>query len=210
MEFIQDGELLQRILAQEGISAHFESRGLNFRLVRCKKGELLCTPDRPLQDLLFVVRGSVRVYALGEDGSCIPVSRGVGPAILGTMEFARQGLPSFFTEALEDLLCVALPMETNRALLEQDRAFLRFVLDGMAEMIMTFTLIGHSAQPLEERLLTFLRDVQPDHSLHSINTGLLQLHCSRRQLQRVVKRLCEAGRLVKTGKGKYRLTEKAG
>ena len=35
---------------------------------------------------------------------------------------------------------------------------------------------------------------------------LLQLHCSRRQLQRVLKKLLEEGQLVKLSKGSYRLS----
>lgn len=205
MEYINDEELLQNLLEREGVLSCFETRGLGFRLVSYKKHELLCSPDRPLRDLLFLVKGGVRVYSLKENGGIAPVSRGVGRSVLGTMEFARQGLPSFFTEALEDILAIVLPIEPNRALLEQDRVFLRFALGYLAQTVWTFTLMGHADQPVEERLLTFLRDIQPDHTLHGINTGLMQFHCSRRQLQRVVKKLCEQGALEKTGKGKYRL-----
>lgn len=205
MEFIHDEALLEKILEQEGIREHFENRFQDFRLLRWEKGGILCAPDRPLRELLFVVRGSVRVYTLREDGSCISISRGIGPTTLGTMEFVRRDLPSFYAEAVEDVLCVALSLEKNRAALEGDRTFLRYVLNGMAEMIITFTLIGQSQQSLEEKVLTFLRDIQPEHTLYGINNGLLQFHCSRRQLQRVVKKLCQDGALEKTGRGEYRL-----
>ena len=58
---------------------------------------------------------------------------------------------------------------------------------------------------MEERVLTFLREVQADHVLHSVNEGISRLHCSRSQLQRVLRRLCADGTLQKTGKGEYRL-----
>lgn len=207
MKFIQDEVLLQKLLERENILGCFETAGLGFRLVKYEKQELICAPGRPLTHLMFVVEGGVQVYGLREDGSRISVSRGVGRTILGTMEFARNDLPVFYTEAVEETLCIALPIEKNRPVLEQDRAFLRCVLDQMANMILTFTLIGSAEKPVEERVLAFLRDIQPDHTLHSINEGLLQFHCSRRQLQRVLKELCGRGVLNKVGRGTYRLAE---
>lgn len=208
MEYIRDDRLLQRLLNQEKILSHFETEGLNFQLIKYEKHELLCAPGRPLTNLLFLVKGSVRVYGLREDGSSFSVSRGVGQTTLGNLEFVRHDLPVFYTDAVEEVLCVALPIEKNRPALEQDRVFLRFVMDDMANMILMFTLIGSAGQPIEEKVLTFLRDIQPDHTLHGINDGLAQLHCSRRQLQRVVKKLCGDGVLEKIGKGKYRLLER--
>jgi len=208
MEYIRDDQLLQRLLKQENILSHFETENLNFQLIKYGKHELLCAPGHPLTNLLFLVKGSVRVYGLREDGSSFSVSRGVGQTTLGTMEFVRHDLPVFYTDAVEEVLCVALPIGKNRPALEQDRTFLRYVLDGMANMILMFTLIGSAGQPIEEKVLTFLRDIQPDHTLHGINAGLAQFHCSRRQLQRVVKKLCEDGILEKIGKGKYRLAER--
>ena len=78
----------------------------------------------------------------------------------------------------------------------------------MNSMVVTYTLIGHRERSVEERVLTFLRDIQPDHTLHGINRGLMQFHCSRRQLQRVIKRLCDEGKLRKLKKGVYILLEK--
>ena len=64
---------------------------------------------------------------------------------------------------------------------------------------------GFPAQPVEEKLVAFLRDLQPDHTLHGMKVGILQIHCSRIQLQRVVRKLCEQGVLEKLGKGQYQL-----
>lgn len=208
---IHDPALLAATLAKEKILRHFETDGLPFRLLRYEKGELLCSPLQPMKDLLFLAEGSIKVYGLREDGSTLSVSLGIGrrgpgdPVMLGNIEFAQPEAPAFFTEALDDLLCVALPIEENRAALEQDRAFLRYLVRSLSETLMDLTLLGHAAQPLEERVLTFLRDIQPDHTLHGMTMGERQLRCSRRQLQRVVKLLCEQGRLEKMGRGEYRL-----
>ena len=53
----------------------------------------------------------------------------------------------------------------------------------------------------------YRRKIQPDHEITSVNHTLQQLHCSR-QLQRVLKKLYENGSLQKTGRGRYRLSER--
>ena len=211
MEIIHDLEQLERVLREERILERFETGGLPFRLVRYRKGELLCTPLAPMKDLLFLVRGTIKVYGLREDGTALSISlgdrpRATGdPVLLGNIEFAQPGAPSFFTEALEDLLCVALPLETHREALTRDRKFLQLIVRSLSETVMDLTLMGHGAQPLEERVLTFLREIQPDHCLHGVTAGERKFRCSRRQLQRVVFKLCRQGVLEKTWRGEYRL-----
>lgn len=203
MEYIRNKTALERALETAGIPAYFETEGLNFRLVSFEKGELLSSPVRPLRDLLFVLEGTVQVYLLREDGSSILISRGLGQTVLGTVEFARRGLPALFTEATSDLLCVALPLEENRAALEADRVFLRFVLARLTDMVLSYTLIGQPQQTVEEKLMVFLRYIKPDHTLHGMAEGIAQLHCSRRQLQRAVRGLCGRGKLERSGRGIY-------
>ena len=48
----------------------------------------------------------------------------------------------------------------------------------------------------------------PARILNGIEHAALRLQCSRRQLQRVIKSLCEQGKLVRLGKGRYKMTEK--
>ncbi len=205
MEYIKDERLLEKALESWG--GHFETEGLGFRLARYERGELLSSPVRPLRELLFVVEGEVLVYLLREDGRKVFISRGLGPAALGTMELVRRDLPALFTEAASDLLCVALPIEENRAALMGDRVFLRYMLERLTDMVLSHTMLGQPQQTVEEKLMIFLRYVQPDHTLHGMSEGIAQLHCSRRQLQRAVKGLCEQGTLRKTGRGTYGIGE---
>ena len=112
----------------------------------------------------------------------------------------------FYTEAMGEVLCVALAVGRYRAALDQDPTFLRFLLDSLGEKVQTVFLLGNSSQPVEEKLLAFLRDFAPDHRITSIHAATMKLQCSRSQLQRAVRSLCDRGLLVRTGKGRYRLT----
>lgn len=205
MRVIDDPKLLQRMLMRNDVLSCFETQNLDFRLLHYEKGELISSPMIPLKSLLFVLKGSAAAYGLREDGTRFSISQGVGQMMLGALEFVRDDLPAFYTEVQEDVLCAALPIESNRAALEQDRTFTRYLFHCLTEMILAYTLIGHADQSTEEKVLIFLRDMQPDHTLSSINKSVMQFHCSRRHLQRVLKKLCDAGSLEKIGKGKYRL-----
>ena len=209
MKYINDPIRLERLMEEKNILSHFESRGMDFRLVIYQKGEFLSSPENPLKDLLFVVNGRMKIYGLREDGSVLSVSMTDDEdAFLGDMEFVGRDYPALYSEAVEEVICVALPIEDNRGVLEKDSVFLMYLLRSMAQKILTFTMFRHSSQSLEDKVMIYLRDIQPDHTLHGINTGMMQLHCSRRQLQRVVKKLCEDEKLKKIGKGKYKLTSK--
>ena len=96
-------------------------------------------------------------------------------------------------------------MEKHRSELEQNPHFLRFLLNSLAEKVMLTARLDRPAQSVEDRIQTFLLEIQPDHTLQSINEGLTYFHCSRRQLHRVVYKLCAEGTLQKIGKGLYRL-----
>lgn len=206
MEHISSPRLLARLRQELQLDRRFLSvEGLDFRLARFQKGELLAAPHKPMEQFLFLARGRVNIYGLRENGGSFSVYLAGWNALLGDMEFIRREPSPFFAEAMEEVLCVTLSIERHRALLERDTEFLLFLLGSTAEKFMRLALAEHPPEPLEKRLLGFLRGSQPDHTLHGIYPGTLQLHCSRAQLQRVVRKLCQEGRLRKLGKGEYRL-----
>ena len=155
--------------------------------------------------LLFLVRGRVSIYGLREDGSSFSVYLAGRSVLLGDVEFIRKEPLPFYTEALEDVLCVSLSTSLHRDRLEKDVRFLNFLLRSVADKFHMFFQMGNPAQPVEEKLVAFLRDLQPDHILHGMGPAIMQLRCSRSQLQRVVRKLCAEGVLEKLGKGEYRL-----
>jgi len=154
---------------------------------------------------LFLIEGEVQIYGIREDGSVTPVNRHEAPALLGDAEFVMGGASSLFTEARTTVICAALPMEPYRAELDRDVKFLHLLLRSYAGKFHTMATLEASAKTIEERVLLYMRHVCPNGEIGGIETALLQLRCSRRQLQRVLKKLCEENTVEKVGKGKYRL-----
>ena len=175
------------------------------KLVEFEKGELLNDPLQPLSQFYILVEGSVSIYDLTEDGLIRYISQAGRGTLLGDMEFSGMDKLPFHTEAVEHVLCLSLPFRENQSVLENDPVILRFVLRQLAQKLSFSTVMTVSAQTLEDKVLFYLRNVQVDHEISSVNRALQALHCSRRQLQRVLKKLCVEGVLYRAGRGHYRL-----
>lgn len=205
MRTIQSKVILEQYYQEQ--QKNFQQRPPALQAVEFQKGELLNSPMFPLDCFYIIVKGSVSIYDLTEVGTARYISKaGVG-TLLGDIEFSGADKQPFFTEAAESVICLAMPFRENQSALENDPVFLRFVLGQLAQKLSLSAVMDAAAQTLEEKVLFFLRTVQPDHAITSVNHALQPLHCSRRQLQRVLKKLCEEGLLQKTGRGCYRLRE---
>lgn len=203
MKEIVDRDLLEHFFGEQ--QAHFRQRPPVMQLIEFEKGEILNDPLQFLNQFYIIVKGSVSIYHLTEDGSIRYISKAASGTLLGDMEFSGAGNQSLYIEAAETVLCLAMPFRENQSILENDPVFLRFVLSQLAGKLSLSAVMTASAQTLEEKVLFFLRKVQADHEISSVNHALQSLHCSRRQLQRVLKKLCDEGLLAKTGRGHYRL-----
>lgn len=204
MQIIQNHKKLQAYLESE-VQRHFQTENLPFQFVSYAKGEYISTPNKPLTNLLFVMEGQLHIYGIREDGSFFSVNNGGEGCVLGDMEFCHKISNLFFTEVLATTYCIALPIEANRTLLENDVIFLRFILNYVVDRFDLFSQMELSPQTLESKLILYLKEIEPNHEIKKIDPLVFKLHCSRRQLQRVIQKLCEEGKLIKRGKGSYQL-----
>lgn len=207
----RDKEVTQQWVQKAHILDYFDGTDLDFELYEYEKGEMIVSPVLPLREFLFLVDGALELYAIREDGSRVAINLLEPPVILGDVEYAndiasseRVAAPFLYAQALTRVTCLALSRERYRDQLYEDSKFLHVLLVSMADKM---SLFGKSVemQTVEERLLFYLENVYEDHELRSIEAATKQLRCSRRQLQRVLRDLCDNGRIIQTGKGKYRL-----
>jgi len=171
------------------------------------KGELLTGPERRQQYLFFVVSGKVQVYGVDAGGRKIPVNIVGKGALIGDVEFCRSGRSALISEAVTDLKCVGISVSRYRKTLEEDVRFLHFLLKSISDKVYLTETLDGPVVSVEEKLIHYLSEECEDGVLSGVEHGALRLRCSRRQLQRVLSSLCEEGRIVKAGKGKYRLTD---
>ena len=207
MREIRDPETIQQWIETSRIQENFDTPDLPFRLYEYESGEMLVSPFKEFRELLFVVKGRVDIYGIKDNGNIIPINARKGRMILGDMEFCRKSRAQYHAEAKDQVVCLALPLESCRSELERDVRFLHTLLDSVSEKMELSSLLESSADTIEERVLFYMRNMCPDGELRGVDETTLKLRCSRRQLQRVLRKLCEEGKVKKIGKGCYRLAE---
>lgn len=207
MREIFDHKQLER--AFESQKKCFQTRPPVLRLLLFDKGELLNHPLKPMDHFLIIIEGNIIIYSISHDGNVRYIARSGCGTLLGDMEFSGAVLQNqmLYTEAADRVLCLSIPYKENLNVLENDPVFLRFILRQLAGKLSMASTIGAIVETLEEKLLLYLRKMQPSHEITSVNETMQVLHCSRRQLQRVLKKLCDEELIVKTSRGHYRLNE---
>ena len=69
------------------------------------------------------------------------------------------------------------------------------------------TTLDASPSSLSERVISYMKYKCNDGILKGVEQAAFRLHCSARQLQRVLNQSESAGLVKKTGKGTYKLCE---
>ncbi|MCQ2557545.1 MAG: hypothetical protein MJ135_00355, partial [Oscillospiraceae bacterium] len=83
--------------------------------------------------------------------------------------------------------------------------FLRMILMNFSDKLSGFVDLEATQQNFEDRLLFYLEQECPNHEMDNVADAIYRIRCSRRQMQRILKKLVDAGTILHTGKGKYRL-----
>lgn len=178
---------------------------LHFSVRQYAAGELLCSPNDGLKDIFFIVQGSVKIYSIHEDGSFTSVRLESHPAILGDIEYVIKDFTTLFVEAHTDVVCLVLSVSLYRDVLDQDVDFLHLLLFSIANKFSAFSTLHRKNITVEDRLLMYMETFCEDGILSGVEETTMQLHCSRRQLQRTLKKLCDENIIKKTKKGTYHL-----
>ncbi len=203
MRYISDNVLTQRLLDSWNIPALFSTPNLNFSLAEYQPGEFLTAPYMETRQLLFPVYGTVAIRSIQTDGSEYVLTREGQLTILGDVEFVTKAPPAFFAQASTTVLALALPLAPYAPALEEDAVFLRFLLRSLTDKLEQSTHAEAVDGSLSDRLLHWMDRNCPDGILTHMGETATLLHCSTRQLQRVLRHLTEAGVLRRTGKGVY-------
>ena len=203
MRHLSDAVLTRQLLDKWKIPSLFSTKNLSFSLVEYQPGEFLTAPYEETDRLLFLVQGTVAIRSIRPDGSEYVLTSGDRFAMLGDVEFVTKKPPAFYAQASTSVLALTLPLGTYAPALEQDVRFLRFLLRSITEKLEHSSRAESVGGTLEDRLLHWMDFRCLDGRLTKIGETAALLHCSTRQLQRVLRHLTETGVLRRTGKGAY-------
>lgn len=203
MEKIYDPQAVAAWVEKSRYRLVLESWKPQLLLHRYEKGELVTSPMPEEQWFQVVVQGSLNIYFIRDDGGCYSLSTGKTDYILGDMDLFHSSKSSIYTEAAEPLLCLALSIDRNREGLLADNLFLQMICRSLTKKMAAITALDAAPGSLSERVLSYMRYKCPDGKLKGLERESFHLHCSARQLQRILNQLEQQGKVVKTGKGTY-------
>lgn len=179
------------------------------RLRQYRRGEFLCRQGCPMEELLFVVEGRVKVCAVTPaDKTLLFCYNGPG-TLVGEVELMTGEAVTTSLQADGTVRCVALPMKKYAASLRGNIRFMNRVAHMLAQIVArnavndTFNILA----PLEARLRAYIAHSQRQGVFAGRLTETAEyLGVSYRHLLRTMNDLCARGILEKT-RGGYRILQ---
>ncbi len=206
MERIFDKNKIAECIAKSRYHAVLESLEVDFYLIRYEKGELVSSPFQ--NELLFqiVEQGSLNICFIRDDGTRYSLSNGTADYFLGDMDIFYPKSSNIYAEALEPLTCISFSIEKHRKTLLSSNRFLVLICNSLSAKIGAMTAIDAAPASLTERVMSYMKYKCADETLKGVEQAAFHLHCSARQLQRILNQSETAGLVRKLGKGTYKLT----
>ena len=193
------------MIDKHGIREFFTDSDLPFELYQFEKGEYMNNLLEPDQYISFIVSGTIRILNIRDDGSLYEIASGSGFSCIGDMEFGSGDISPYLVETVRKTYCVSLPLKKCRSRLENDPVFLRYILRSVTKKLNAATAMSAGPKTLEEKILFYMEHECEDQTLKGVEKASYALSCSKRQLLRILKQLCEEGKVNKTGQGTYAL-----
>lgn len=207
MREITDGQLLDKYIEKNHITQHLKDQGLIFRLFQYEDGEMLSNMTDKIKYVQFVVKGAIEIYSIRNDGTSYTVRHVNEFTILGDVELCENRPSSLFVEAKSRVFCLALSFNEYSEMLLDDNEFLRFVIRSLSQKLVLFSESESRFKTFEERFIHYITEECEDNMITSVEKTTFQMRCSRRQLQRVLKKLVEDKVIIKLGRGIYKLNK---
>lgn len=172
-----------------------------------KRGEYLCRQGCPMEELLFLVEGRVKVCAIGVADKTLLFCYNEPGALVGEVELMTQGPASSTLQAAGPVRCLAIPLQKYRDTLLNNIRFMNRIALMMARIVArnsindSFNILA----PLDTRLRAYIL-LNSSQGLFSgrLTEAAEYLGVSYRHLLRTLNELCQRGDLKKEEKG-YRI-----
>ena len=206
MKRIYQKERIASAIAKSRYREILERLPVKLFLTEYEKGEIL-PPSKEGDALLqIVVEGSLSIYYIRDDGTSYALAFYERDEILGQMEFfGGGGDESILVEVTEKLTCIAFPTREDREILMKDAEFLRILAESLTKILDRVTMQNAALPSLKERTYSYMLYKCEGKKLKGVEKAAFHLHCSPRQLQRILNSFVEKGVARKVGKGTYEL-----
>lgn len=169
-----------------------------------KKGEILCEQGAPMDDLLLITEGRVKVCSMAANGKTLLFCYNEPGTILGEVELMTHAFASASVFAVTDVQCIAITLERYQDYLLSNIKFMNRICLIMAEIVSQNSINGASniLYPFESRLCAYISMTHENGCFNQKLTELAEfLGTSYRHLLRTLDNLCTKGIIEKTPQG---------
>lgn len=151
----------------------------------------------------IVIHGNISISFVRDDGSAYSLSNGGKNYIFGEMDLFAVSSDNIVAEAASSLLTVAVDTASYKDKLLNNADFLQLIAATLANKIRSITNTDAAPSSLSERILNYMKFKCDNHILSGIEKTAFRLHCSPRQLQRILNQFEKNNIVTKIGKGRY-------
>lgn len=195
---IYNTSLLNNYVEKYNLNSFLNDNLLNLlELHSFSKNEFICTLNDELLYMHFLVKGKAKVTTLLSTGKSLLLCFNTPLSIMGDLELIDNSFADCNVQALEECLCISLPLTLVKEFGYNDPIFLRFIISSLEKKLrsnsnyMSINLL----LPLENRVASYLISALPTGSssvdIHGINNLSELLGTSYRHLSRVIKNLSD-------------------
>ena len=153
----------------------------------------------------IIIQDTVSIYFIRDDGSVYSLANGRKNDLLGEMEIFPHQPGNVYAKAIDDVICLALSIESSKNTLLENCRFLQLVCESLTQKMESITTLDAAPTSLKQRVLIYMK-YKCKGELKGLQQAAFHLNCSARQLQRVLNQHEADGIVSKTGKGTYKLT----
>lgn len=205
MEKYYDKALIETYLKQTKYESIMSGLLEHLFVVHYEKGEFVTMPLQQVHLFQIIIQGTVSIYFIRDDGSVYSLANGRENDLLGEMEIFPHQPSNVYAEANDDVICLALSIESSKSTLLGNCQFLQLVCESMTQKMESITTLDAAPASLKQRVLIYMKYKCSKGELKGLQQAAFRLNCSARQLQRILNQYEIDGIVTKTGKGAYKL-----
>lgn len=194
-------ELHKKYLSDFGLQ-DIETDGLLIR--NFKKGEFLFDQGSPLEYLMIITKGRIKVCSLASNGKTLLFCYNDPGTILGEVELMTHAFASSSVCAVTDVQGLVIPYDRYQDYLLSNITFMNRICLILSEIVTQNSINGASniLYPFESRLCAYIAMTNENGYFNEKLTELAEfLGTSYRHLLRTLDNLCTKGVIEKTSLG---------
>ncbi len=205
MKKIYDKAVIETYLKQTKYESIMNGLLEHLFVTEYKKGEFVTMPLQQIHLFQIIIQGTVSIYFIRDDGSVYSLANGRKNDLLGEMEIFPHQPSNVYAEANDDVICLALSVESSKNALLENCRFLQLVCESLTRKMESVTTLDAAPASLKQRVLIYMKYKCSKGELKGLQQAAFHLNCSARQLQRILNQYEADGIVTKTGKGAYKL-----